>query len=96
MGPTPSRPAPVAGEQFGTATPTFNVGNLHPCAYIVTLEMQLQLTTGDGVPSDLFDQIAFCKTLTSRRRGGCSPPRLSLHAIVIGEGRPSTSLLQAR
>jgi len=54
-------PAPVAGEQFGTATPSFNVGNLQPCAYIVTLEVQLLLTTGDGVPSDLFDQIAFCK-----------------------------------
>jgi len=54
-------PAAVPGERFGTATPTFNVGNLQPCAYIVTLEVQLLLTTGDGVPSDLFDQIAFCK-----------------------------------
>ncbi|HEY1299330.1 MAG TPA: hypothetical protein VGF07_02470 [Stellaceae bacterium] len=54
-------PAAVAGERFGTATPNFTVAALQPCAYIVTLAVQLLLTTGDGVPSDLFDQIAFCK-----------------------------------
>jgi hypothetical protein len=54
-------PPAVPGERFGTATPNFTVAALQPCAYIVTLEVQLLLTTGDGVPSDLFDQIAFCK-----------------------------------
>ncbi len=54
-------PPAVAGERFGGATDNFNVAALQPCAYIVTLEVQLLLTTGDGVPSDLFDQIAFCK-----------------------------------
>jgi len=54
-------PAAGAGERFGTATANFNVAALQPCAYIVTLEVQLLLTTGDGIPNDLFDQIAFCK-----------------------------------
>ncbi|MGH7060795.1 MAG: hypothetical protein ACREFH_10435, partial [Stellaceae bacterium] len=54
-------PPAVTGERFGTATASFSVAALQPCAYIVTLEVQLLLTTGDGVPSDLFDQIAFCK-----------------------------------
>jgi hypothetical protein len=54
-------PPAVAGERFGTATANFNVAALQPCAYIVTLQVQLLLTTGDGVPNDLFDQIAFCK-----------------------------------
>jgi hypothetical protein len=54
-------PPAVPGERFGTATPNFSVAALQPCAYIVTLEVQLLLTTGDSVPSDLFDQIAFCK-----------------------------------
>jgi hypothetical protein len=48
---------------FGTATlhapPT--VSQLKPCAYLVTLEIQVLLTTGDAVPSDVFDQVAFCK-----------------------------------
>lgn len=54
-------PAAVAGQRFGSATPIFNVGNLQNCAYIVTLEVQLLLTTGDSIPSDLYDQMAFCK-----------------------------------
>jgi hypothetical protein len=54
-------PAAVAGERFGTATPGFTVADLAPCAYIVTLSVQLLLTTGDSIPSDLIDQIAFCK-----------------------------------
>jgi hypothetical protein len=54
-------PAAVPGEQFGTVTNNFSVPNLPPCAYIVTLSTQLLLTTGDGVPSNLVDQIAFCK-----------------------------------
>lgn len=55
-------PAPVSGERFGTATPDFVVADLKPCAYIVTLRAQVLLTTGDTVPDDRFDQIAFCKT----------------------------------
>jgi hypothetical protein len=56
-------PAAVPGEQFGTATPNgFIVADLAPCAYIVTLSVQLLLTTGDSIPDNLFDQIAFCKT----------------------------------
>jgi hypothetical protein len=54
-------PPAVAGQHFGAATANFNVGALQSCAYIVTLEVQLLLTTGDGVPGNLFDQIAFCK-----------------------------------
>lgn len=55
-------PAPVAGEHYGTAMPNFVVANLAPCAYIVTLRVQLLLTNGDVEPDDRFDQIAFCKT----------------------------------
>ncbi|GIV57484.1 MAG: hypothetical protein KatS3mg042_0397 [Rhodothermaceae bacterium] len=49
--------------QFGTATlaPPDSVGALAPCAYIVTLSVQVLLTTGDSVPDNLIDQIAFCK-----------------------------------
>lgn len=55
-------PAAVAGERFGIATPNgFVVGDLANCAYIVTLSVQVLLTTGDSVPSNLIDQIAFCK-----------------------------------
>jgi hypothetical protein len=57
-----SLPAAVAGQQFGTATPNgWTMGSLGPCAYIVTLSVQILLTTGDGVPNNLVDQIAFCK-----------------------------------
>jgi len=55
-------PAPVPGEQFGAAAPNFNVGDLDPCAYIVTLRVPVLVTTGDSEPDPLFDQIAFCKT----------------------------------
>ncbi len=54
-------PAAVAGERFGTATPNFNVAALPACAYLVTLSVELLLTTGDSAPSPLYDQIAFCK-----------------------------------
>jgi hypothetical protein len=62
-GPYPfNLPVAVAGQQYGTATPNgWTVSSLPPCAYIVTLQVQILLTTGDGVPNDLFDQIAFCK-----------------------------------
>lgn len=47
---------------FGTATPSgFTVADLDPCAYIVGLSVQLLLTTGDSIPDNLYDQIAFCK-----------------------------------
>jgi hypothetical protein len=49
------------GDYFGTATPAFNVANLQKCAYIVTLSVQLLLTSGDSIPDNLQDQIAFCK-----------------------------------
>jgi hypothetical protein len=55
-------PPAVAGQQFGTAAPdgwTFN--NLIKCAYLVTLSVQVLLTTGDSAPGNLIDQIAFCK-----------------------------------
>jgi hypothetical protein len=55
-------PAAVPGEQFGTATPNFNVAALQACAYIVTLSVQLLLTTGDSIPDNLYDQVAFCKS----------------------------------
>ncbi|WP_456425005.1 carboxypeptidase-like regulatory domain-containing protein [Rhodocaloribacter sp.] len=48
---------------FGTATlvPPDTVAGLDPCAYIITLSVQVLLTTGDSVPDNLVDQIAFCK-----------------------------------
>lgn len=56
-------PASGAGEWFGTALPSgWSVSSLTPCAYIVTLSVQVLLTTGDSVPDPLHDQIAFCKT----------------------------------
>ncbi|QTA84247.1 hypothetical protein [Desulfonema magnum] len=55
-------PGAVPGEQYGTATPNgFVVADLAPCAYIVTLRVQVLLTTGDDIPDDRYDQIAFCK-----------------------------------
>ncbi len=54
-------PAAVPGEQFGTATPNFVVKDLNPCAYIVTLSVEMLLTTGDHIPDKLYDHIAFCK-----------------------------------
>jgi hypothetical protein len=51
--PAPPPPPPVL--------PPWTVGGLPPCAYIVTLSVQVLLTTGDAVPSNLYDQIAFCK-----------------------------------
>lgn len=54
-------PAAAAGERFGTAVPDFPVAALPACAYLVTLSVELLLTTGDSTPSPLVDQIAFCK-----------------------------------
>lgn len=47
---------------FGTATPNgFVVKNLKPCAYLVTLSVEVLLTDGDHFPDPRYDQIAFCK-----------------------------------
>ena len=55
-------PAAASGQRFGAATPSgWTFANLPDCAYIVTLEVAVLLTTGDAIPNDLFDQIAFCK-----------------------------------
>ncbi len=54
-------PAPVVGEQFGTATNGFVVTTLPKCAYIVTLSVDALLTTGDSTPNAVHDQVAFCK-----------------------------------
>jgi len=51
----------VPGERFGTATNGFVIGSLPDCAYIITLGVDLLLTTGDSIPSTVFDQIGFCK-----------------------------------
>jgi hypothetical protein len=54
-------PAPVPGEQFGTATNSFVFTTLTNCAYIITLSATLLLTTGDSIPDPVLDQIGFCK-----------------------------------
>ncbi len=47
---------------FGTAAPDgFAAGDLEPCAYLVTLKVDVLLTDGDSDPDPLIDQIAFCK-----------------------------------
>ena len=49
-------------DYFGTATPDgFVVAKLKPCAYLVTLTVDVLLTDGDNGPGPLIDQIAFCK-----------------------------------
>ena len=54
-------PAAVPGQRFGTATNGFVFFSLPSCAYLITLEIQVLLTAGDSIPSDLSDLIAFCK-----------------------------------
>ena len=49
------------GERFGVATPNFVVANLAPCAYVVHLSVQVLLTTGDSIPNNRWDHIAFTK-----------------------------------
>jgi hypothetical protein len=54
-------PLPETGDWYCTAANDFVLANLTPCAYIVTLAVNLLLTTGDSdFPSPLIDQIAFC------------------------------------
>ncbi len=49
-------------DYFGTATPNgFVVKALKPCAYLVTLTVNVLLTDGDHDPDPRYDQIAFCK-----------------------------------
>ncbi len=49
-------------DYFGVATPNgFVVKDLRPCAYLVTLTVDVLLTDGDGGPGSLTDQVAFCK-----------------------------------
>lgn len=56
-------PAGGPGNRFGTATPLgFVVADLDSCAYIITLSVEVLLTTGDSSPADLIDQIPFCKS----------------------------------
>jgi hypothetical protein len=54
-------PIPQTGDWYGTAINDFKLSDLPPCAYLVTLEVNLLLTTGDSAfPGPLIDQIAFC------------------------------------
>lgn len=47
---------------FGTAAPNgFAVSDLAPCAYLVTLRVEVLLTDGDVYPVPRIDQVAFCK-----------------------------------
>src|SRR5262249_28248301 len=59
---TKAPPAPqTSGEQwYGTATLS-NFATLPKCAYVLWLEVQVLLTTGDGTPDDVRDHIGFCK-----------------------------------
>lgn len=47
--------------RFDTATNDFNIADLPDCAYIVRLSVDLLLTTGDGGPQPVIDELAFCK-----------------------------------
>ena len=54
--------ASSATDFFGTAVPNgFAVSDLKPCAYLVTLTVEVLLTDGDHFPIPRYDQIAFCK-----------------------------------
>lgn len=56
-------PASSPVDFFGTAVPSppLVVKDLKPCAYLVTLTVDVSLTNGDSAPGPLTDQIAFCK-----------------------------------
>lgn len=53
--------ASTPGDLHGNATPDFSISDLEPCAYIVNMSVQALLTDGDDIPSNLHDEIAFCK-----------------------------------
>jgi hypothetical protein len=59
----PNAPEDAGENWYGTATPSggWTFGSLAPCAYILELTVQVLLTTGDAIPDDLVDYIAFCK-----------------------------------
>jgi hypothetical protein len=48
-------------DRFGTASVGVNVANLDKCAYLVKISAAILLTTGDHVPDDIWDEVAFCK-----------------------------------
>jgi hypothetical protein len=54
-------PPGTPGQIAGAAANNFSVSALPSCAYIVTLETQVLLTTGDTDPLPVYDQLAFCK-----------------------------------
>jgi hypothetical protein len=55
--------ARVAQNWHGTADPSgWTFASLKPCAYLVTLSVNVLLTDGDNVPDPVYDQIAFCKS----------------------------------
>lgn len=54
-------PPATPGQIAGAATNGFAVSALPTCAYVVTLETHVLLTTGDNIPSPLYDQVSFCK-----------------------------------
>ncbi len=52
----------TAGNWYGNAVPDgWSMGSLSPCAYLVELNVNVLLTTGDSAPDPLHDYIAFCK-----------------------------------
>src|SRR5262249_27667148 len=54
-------PPATSGQIAGAATNGFAVTDMPVCAYTVTLETHVLLTTGDGVPGPLTDWVSFCK-----------------------------------
>ena len=54
----PATPGQIAGAATNNG---FAVTDLPACAYTVTLETQVLLTTGDGIPGPLSDFVSFCK-----------------------------------
>lgn len=54
-------PTATPQNRFGSASPTVSVANLPKCAYLVKLQVDLLLTTGDTIPDPLWDEVAFCK-----------------------------------
>jgi hypothetical protein len=54
-------PPATPGQIAGAATNGFAVTDMPVCAYTVTLETQVLLTTGDGTPGALWDYVSFCK-----------------------------------
>lgn len=54
-------PPATPGQIAGPATNDFAVTDMPVCAYTVTLETQVLLTTGDSVPDPLWDYVSFCK-----------------------------------